>query len=59
MSYQIMNYEFDTMADGFETATEAYCYMHKTWSKDFIKEMELKIVREDLNALHNNIHDKE
>lgn len=47
MSYKIVDYEGETLEDGFVTATDAYTYMSKLFTKEHIKNMGLRVVREE------------
>ena len=47
MSYKIIDYEGETLEDGFVTATDAYTYMSILFTKDHIKNMSLRVVQEE------------
>lgn len=47
MSYKIVDYEGETLEDGFVTATDAYTYMSILFTKDHIKNMSLRVVKEE------------
>ena len=47
MSYKIIDYEGETLEDGFVTATDAYTYMSILFTKDHIKNMSLRVVKEE------------
>ena len=47
MSYKIVDYEGETLEYGFKTATDAYTCMSKLFTKEHIKNMGLRVVREE------------
>lgn len=47
MGYKIIDYEGETLEDGFVTATDAYTYMSILFTKDHIKNMSLSVVKEE------------
>ena len=46
MRYKIIDYEGETVADDFNTATDAYTVMNVLFTKTHIKNMGLRVVRE-------------
>ena len=53
MVYKIIDYEGETVADGFNTATDAYTCMSKLFTKTHIKNMGLRVVREEKDERQN------
>lgn len=53
MGYKIIDFDGDTVQDGFYTATAAYMYMQDLYSKDFIKDIGLRVVREEKDERQN------
>lgn len=49
MGYKIIDYEGETVADGFVTATDAYTVMSVLFTKEHIKNMGLRVVRMEDN----------
>ena len=46
MSYKIVDYEGETVADDFNTATDAYICISTLFTKEHIKNMSLRVVKE-------------
>lgn len=49
MGYKIIDYEGETLEDGFVTATDAYTCMSKLFTKEHIKNMSLRVVKQEDN----------
>ena len=49
MGYKIIDYEGETVADDFNTATDAYTCMSKLFTKEHIKNMGLRVVKQEDN----------
>lgn len=49
MGYKIIDYEGETVADDFATATDAYIVMNTLFTKTHIKNMGLRVVRTEEN----------
>ena len=49
IGYKINDYEGETVADDFNTATDAYTCMSKLFTKEHIKNMSLRVVKQEDN----------
>lgn len=59
MSYKIIDYQGETIQGNFRTATGACMYMQHEFSEPFIHDLEMKVIREDKDEIHNNLYDQE
>ena len=47
MSYKIIDFEGDTVMDGFKTATDAWVYMKRNYTQYHITNLDLQVIKED------------
>lgn len=47
MGYKIIDYEGETVEDDFYTSTAAYMFMQDLFTKEHIKTMGLRVVKEE------------
>lgn len=45
--YAIIDYDGETLKDGFDSCERAYSYLYISYSTDFIHEMGLRVIREE------------
>ena len=56
MSYKIIDYTGETVEDDFYSATAAYKFMSDLFTKEHIKNMGLKVIREENKQWPMNPH---
>lgn len=49
MGYKVVDYEGETVRVGFSTEISAWNWIYSTFTKDYIKDISLKVVKEEDN----------
>ena len=53
--FKIIDYEGETLTNGFPSCEAAYRYLYISFSVDFIHEMQFKVIREEEEDEHSDI----
>lgn len=49
MGYKVVDFNNETVRDGFSTEGSAWNWIYFTFTKEYIKDVELKVVKEEDN----------